>query len=57
MTTIFIENSHGSGQVVKIVEDFGDYAVNRDLKPGEHARVAVGPYKSIVVREVADGRG
>ena len=54
MTTIFIENVLGSGQVVKIVEDFGDYAVNRDLKPGEHARVAVGPYKSIVVREVAD---
>ena len=35
MTIIFIENLQGSGKAIKIVEDFGDYAVHRDLAPGE----------------------
>ncbi|HEY2706658.1 MAG TPA: hypothetical protein VGI95_01285 [Caulobacteraceae bacterium] len=51
-TLIFIENVLGSGQVVKLTEDFGDYSVSRDLRPGEHARLVVSPFKSISVEEV-----
>jgi len=56
-TLIFIENVLGSGQTVKLTEDFGDYSVVRDLRPGEHARLVVSPFKTITVEEVAlDGR-
>ena len=51
-TLIFIENVLGSGQVVKLTEDFGDYSVTRDLRPGDHARLVVSPFKSISVEEV-----
>ncbi len=51
-TLIFIENVLGSGQVVKLTEDFGDYSVSRDLKPGENARLVVSPFKSISVEEI-----
>jgi hypothetical protein len=50
-TLIFVENVLGSGHVVKITEDFGDYAVSRDLRPGENARLVVSPFKSIAVEE------
>jgi len=50
-TLIFVENVLGSGQVVKITEDFGDYAVSRNLRPGENARLVVSPFKSIAVEE------
>jgi hypothetical protein len=51
-TLIFVENVLGSGQVVKLTEDFGDYSVSRDLRPGENARLVVSPFKSISVEEV-----
>ena len=51
-TLIFVENVLGSGQVVKLTEDFGDYSVSRDLRPGENARMIVSPFKSISVEEV-----
>lgn len=50
-TLIFIENVLGSGQMVKLTEDFGDSLVSRDLKPGENARLVVSPFKSISVEE------
>src|SRR6202020_186202 len=52
-TLIFIENVLGSGQVVKLTEDFGDYSVTRDLRPGEHARLVISPFKTLSVEEVA----
>ena len=52
-TQIYIENVLGSGQVVKLTEDFGDYSVCRDLQPGENARLVVSPFKNISVEEVA----
>lgn len=51
-TLIFIENVLGSGQMVKLTEDFGDYSVTRDLKPGENARLVVSPFKTIAVEEI-----
>jgi hypothetical protein len=51
-TLIFIENVLGSGQVVKLTEDFGDYSVSRDLRPGENARLVVSPFKTVSVEEV-----
>src|ERR1700744_4061473 len=51
-TLIFIENVLGSGQVVKLTEDFGDYSVSRDLRPGEHARLVVSPFKTVSIEEV-----
>jgi hypothetical protein len=51
-TLIFIENVLGSGQVVKLTEDFGDHSACRDLRPGEHARLVVSPFKSVTVEEV-----
>jgi hypothetical protein len=50
-TLIFIENVLGSGQMVKLTEDFGDYSVSRDLRPGENARLVVSPFKSISIEE------
>ena len=51
-TLIFIENVLGSGQVVKLTEDFGDYSVTRDLRPGEHARLVISPFKTLSVEEI-----
>jgi hypothetical protein len=50
-TLIFIENVLGSGQLVKLKEDFGDYTVSRDLRPGENTRLIVSPFKSISIEE------
>jgi len=50
-TLIFIENVLGSGQVVKLIEDFGDYSVSRDLRPGENARLVVSPFKTVSLEE------
>lgn len=52
-TLIFIENVLGSGQMVKLTEDFGDRTVSRDLTPGEHARLVVSPFKSVMVEETS----
>jgi hypothetical protein len=51
-TCIYVENILGSGQIVKLTEDFGDYSVSRDLQPGENARLIVSPYKSIWLQEL-----
>jgi hypothetical protein len=51
-TLIFVENVLGSGQVVKLTEDFGDYSVTRDLRPGENARLVVSAFKTLTVEEV-----
>ena len=51
-TLIYIENVLGSGQMVKLTEDFGDYSVSRDLRPGENARLVVSAFKTISVEEV-----
>ena len=50
-TLIYIENVLGSGQMVQLKEDFGDYSVRRDLRPGEHARLVISPFKSLSVEE------
>jgi len=56
-TLIFIENVLGSGQIVNLTEDFGDYTVARSLRPGENARLVVSPFKSVSVEEACiDGR-
>ena len=51
-TLIFVENVLGSGQAVKLVEDFGDYSVTRDLRPGENARLVVSPFKTVTIEEI-----
>ena len=50
-TLIFVENVLGSGQVVKLTEDFGDYSVSHELRPGENARLVVSPFKTISLEE------
>ena len=55
-TLIFIENVLGSGQVVRLTEDFGEYAVSRDLRPGEHTRLVVSPFKAVSVEEIPVAR-
>jgi len=50
-TLIFIENVLGSGHLVKLTEDFGDYSVTRDLRPGEHTRLVISPFKTVTVEE------
>jgi hypothetical protein len=55
-TLIFIENVLGSGQTVKLTEDFGDYSVSRELQPGEHARLVVSPFKAVSVEEIPVSR-
>jgi hypothetical protein len=52
-TLIYLENVLGSGQIIKLTEDFGDYSVTRELRPGEHARLIVSPFKAVTVEEVA----
>jgi hypothetical protein len=51
-TCIYVENVLGSGQVITLIEDFGDYSVRRNLQPGENARLIVSPFKSIWVQEL-----
>jgi hypothetical protein len=46
-TCIYLENILGGGQPVKLIEDFGDYSVSRNLQPGESARLIVSPFKSV----------
>jgi hypothetical protein len=50
-TCLYLENVLGSGQIVTLVEHFGDYSVKRNLQPGEHARLIVSPFKTISVEE------
>jgi hypothetical protein len=50
-TCIYLENVLGSGQVVTLIEDFGDYSVRRNLQPGENVRLIVSPFKTISVQE------
>ena len=56
MTIVFIENVLGSGQMIKVLEDFGDYVVEHRLQPGDNARFAVSRFKSIVVNELVAAR-
>jgi hypothetical protein len=56
-TLIYIENMLGSGRIVKLNEDFGDYSVSRELRPGEHARLVISPFKSLSVEEVPVSAG
>jgi len=51
-TLIYIENVLGSGQMVKLMEDFDDYSISRNLRPGEHARLVVSQFKSLSIEEV-----
>jgi hypothetical protein len=51
-TCIYVENVLGSGHVVKLIEDFGDYSVSRNLQPGESVRLIVSPFKSIWIAEL-----
>jgi hypothetical protein len=55
-TLIFIENVLGSGQMVRLTEDFGDYAVSRDLRPGEYARLVISAFKTLCVEEIPVAR-
>ena len=51
MTIVFIENILGSGQLIEVLEDFGDHVVQHRLRPDDNARIAVSRFKSIVVTE------
>jgi hypothetical protein len=51
-TLIFVENVLGSGQAVKLTEDFEDYSVSRELRPGENTRLVLSPFKSLTVEEI-----
>ena len=51
MTMVFIENVLGSGQVITVLEEFKGRVTERELKPGDNARIAVGRFKSVVVKE------
>jgi hypothetical protein len=51
MNMVLIENTAGSSQVITIIEEFAGHSVSHDLNPGEHTRIPVGQFKSIVVRE------
>ena len=51
MNMVFIENTAGSSQVITIIEEFAGHSVSRDLNPGDNASIAVGQFRSIVVRE------
>ena len=53
MTIIYIENLQNSGKTVKVVEDFGDYAVHRDLAPGEHACIGVSRLQTLKIQEIS----
>jgi hypothetical protein len=51
MTIVYIENVFGSGQIIKVLEDFGDRIVEHILQPGDSARIAVSRFKAIKVNE------
>ena len=51
MNMVFTENTAGSSQVITIIEEFAGHSVSRDLNPGDNARIPVGQFRSIVVRE------
>lgn len=51
MNILFIENEFGSGQIFTVLEDFGNRVVERQLRPGENARIIVSQFKSVVVTE------
>jgi hypothetical protein len=51
MNILFIENEYGSGQIFTVLEDFGNRVVERQLRPGENARIVVSQFKSVVVTE------
>jgi hypothetical protein len=51
MNILFIENELGSGQIFTVLEDFGNRVVERQLRPGENARIVVSRFKSVVVTE------
>ncbi|MDB5431140.1 MAG: hypothetical protein JWP35_2256 [Caulobacter sp.] len=51
MNILFIENEFGSGQIFTVLEDFGNRVVERQLRPGENARIIVSRFKSVVVTE------
>lgn len=51
MTVVFIENALGSGQVITVLEEFRGRVTERELKPGDNARIAVSRFKSVVVKE------
>ncbi len=51
MTIVYIENVFGSGQIIKVLEAFGDSIVEHTLQPGESARIAVSRFKAITVNE------
>ncbi|MBU4436377.1 MAG: hypothetical protein PSX79_13930 [bacterium] len=51
MNMVLIENTVGSSQVITIIEEFAGHSVSRDLNPGDAARIPVGQFKSITVRE------
>ncbi len=51
MTMVFIENVLGSGQVITVLEEFRGRVTERELKPGDNARVPVSRFKSVVVKE------
>ncbi len=49
-TLVLVENVLGSGEMVRLVEDFGDHASARDLRPGESARLVVSVFKTLTLR-------
>jgi len=53
MTAVFIENVLGSGQVIIVLEEVRGRVTQRELKPGENARIAVNRFKSVMVKETA----
>jgi len=55
LTKILIENVRGSGQGVKLVKDFGDYSVCRNLRPGENTRIEIGQLVVAVDPRVSAG--
>src|SRR5579859_1896589 len=55
MTIVFIENAHGSGQIIHVLEDFGGYVVKHKLEPGDNRRIAMSQFKSIIVSEAIAG--
>ena len=50
MTTIIsIENAAGSGQLIKVVQDFGREGGHRLLSPGQSVRLPLSQFKSVVI--------
>lgn len=53
MTIIVIENASGSGRAVTVAETFETQTIDRNLRPGESARLLLSPFRSIVIHEAA----